>query len=987
MGFVVKQYQWLHWLKVFFRLHWPPLLLGLIATIAVLVVWQELLQEKLFVQSSLPQVILVGGLTASWVLAFMVHLGQQAKVQAQQAKITLQQLQQEIIRRQHVEACLRESEERWQMALRGNNDGIWDWNVKTNEVFFSSRWKEMLGFADHEISNHLDEWSKRVHPDDLEWVTRSIQDHFAQKTPFYISEHRIQCKDGSYKWVLDRGQALWDEAGTVVRMTGSHTDITERKQAEEALRESEARFQAFMNYNPALCWITNSSGRLLYVNPTYSRTIKLPDDYVVGKSDRKIHPTEFAQQYLHNIRQVVETQQVVQAIESYSCADGSIGELLVYKFPIRYHSDSCLVGGIAIDLTERKRMENALQKSEERLQLALEASGDGLWDWDIPRREVYLNSPYQAMLGYPAIEQVIDQSVWEDMIHPEDKPWVLEQLRNHLKDSSIQYSFDYRVRCQSGEWKWIADYGKVVVRDASGKPLRMIGTHKDISDRKHKETILRQAMEAAEAANLAKSMFLANMSHELRTPLNVILGFAQIMAHDASLSSSQKEDLQTIRRSGDHLLNLINDVLDLSKIEAGYCTVEKTGFDLISLLHGLRTMMTERANAKQLQLTFNIAPEVPQFVITDEQKLRQILLNLLSNAIKFTTQGSVTLQVSVESPQTEEIVEASSLLSLAAHAPILLQFEVTDTGVGIDLEEQTMIFDAFVQAEAGKKSVSGTGLGLTISRKLLDLIHGTISVRSVPTQGSVFTCTVPVYATSSVDAQPELHDRTILGLIPGQSHRRILVVDDQPENRLLMARLLTHLGLEVREATDGQEAVQVWRDWHPDLTWMDIRMPGLDGYEATKQIRAMEQEQASIIIALTAQASQSDRALALAAGCNDYISKPFQEETLFLKMSEHLGLKYLYAEPDSLATSQASAANDSPVKFLDSTSFVFPDLTPLSKAWLSELEEAAVCGNDRAILELATRLPPESAQLTNRLSELANQYQFEQILKLVHDHS
>ncbi|WRH65568.1 MAG: ATP-binding protein [Planktothrix sp. GU0601_MAG3] len=375
------------------------------------------------------------------------------------------------------------------------------------------------------------------------------------------------------------------------------------------------------------------------------------------------------------------------------------------------------------------------------------------------------------------------------------------------------------------------------------------------------------------------------MSHELRTPLNVILGFAQVMAHDPALTPDLQEDLQTIRRSGDHLLSLINDVLDLSKIESGHCTLEETDFDLINLLHSLRNMLAERASSKGLELSFEIDPDVPQWIKTDAQKLRQVLINLLGNAIKFTHQGRITLQVR----------HLPGEVQLPTHA--LLQFEVVDTGVGIAPEELDCIFDAFVQAQAGRQTVSGTGLGLTISRKLLQMMGGDISVRSTIGEGTAFSFSLRVALSNGVEVIREQSDRLILGLAPGNAHHRILVVDDREENRLLLVKLLTQLGLEVREASNGLEAVQLWREWQPDLTWMDIRMPVLDGYEATKQIRALEQGKDSIIIALTAQASQSDRSLALAAGCNDYMSKPFQEQLLFQKMAQYLGLEYRYAEP------------------------------------------------------------------------------------------
>jgi len=1062
-------------------------------------------------QSSLPTIVLRGGLVGAWALALLVYLGQQAKHQSRQTRIINQQLQHEIRHRQQVEANLRQSEERWQLALRGNNDGIWDWDVRTNEVFFSSRWKEMLGFEDHEIANHLDEWSKRVHPDDLVWVTQLIQGHFAGKTPFYISEHRVQCKDGSYKWILDRGQALWDEAGHVIRMTGSHTDITDRKRTEEALRQSESTLRSFFNSGAMLMGI-----------------VELHEHDILHLSDNQTTANFFGMtpEAMHNCfasEMGVSQTQLKRWMQAYQQAERTQSPV-AFEYPhetpsgLRWLAATvCQIDNqsnhyprfsyIIEDITNRKQIELALAAELMRSQLLFNTSIDGIVILDYQGNVIQTSASFAQMLGY-TVEETLTLNVvdWDAQWSAEELHQILQrtvslsglfETRHRRKDGSIydvEISYNRvelngemmhfcicrdiseRVRLEAdrqqaeedlvhqkemfkaivdnipvmialfdqqgqiefvnpelentlgwtlADWQhqdtfalcypdamyrqtvanfMLAATGKwqdLMTLTASGQLLetswanvrlssgQFLGIGQDISDRKRKESALQQAMEAAEAANLAKSMFLANMSHELRTPLNVILGFTQVMFHDSSLTSAQLEDLQTIQRSSDHLLSLINDILDLSKIEAGHFTLQESGFDLISLLHTLRTMMAERAKVKQLQLTFDIAPTVPQFVICDEQKLRQILLNLLSNAIKFTKQGRVTLRVtSWESSSPKIYLDPNTsipddvLKRLFAKASCTLQFEVADTGVGIGIAEREVIFDAFMQAEAGRKSMVGTGLGLTISRKLLELMDGSISVESTPGVGSTFTVMVPACPASGVDGGVARQERTIIGLVPGQFPHRILVVDDQRENRLLMVRLLTHLGLEVQEATNGREAIALWQQWKPDLTWMDIRMPGLDGYEATKQIRAMEQGQASIIIALTAQASQSDRTLALAAGCNDYISKPFREETLFLKLKEYLGLEYLYAETLDLSNASPVAIPHTTVDHLSASDLKM--LTQVSAEWLETLEDLALCGNDRAIADLANQLPPELETLKMQLLNLANRFDFEQIVDLIH---
>ncbi|MEG4516107.1 MULTISPECIES: PAS domain S-box protein [unclassified Microcoleus] len=889
----------------------------------------------------------------------------------------------DITERKQAEIDLQISQSRFAGILEIASDAIISINTNQQITLFNKGAERIFGYAAEEVLGKP--------------LAMLMPSRFAEVHHQHISEYAHK---GAYARQMAQRGAIFGrrkdgtefpaeasiskiEIGGEIIFTTFLRDITarqrseaERQQAEQALRESETRFQAFMNHSPAVAWITDENGVMLYASQTYLNTLELPSEDVIGKSIFELYPAAFAQQYLDNIQTVVETNELIETIEMASRRDGTLGEFLVYKFLIPDLPGQMLVGGVAIDVTRQHQAETALQLSEERLKLALEASGDGLWDWDIETGKLYVNSYYQEMLGYKPGELVMDVNVWEQMIHPDDKFWVFEALHSNLQDSSVKYAFDYRVRCKSGEWKWIANYGKVVAYDEDGKPLRMIGTHKDISDRKQKELALQHAMEAAEAANLAKSTFLANMSHELRTPLNVILGFAQVMTHDPSLTPNQKQDLQTIRRSGDHLLSLINDVLDLSKIESGHCTVEQSGLDLIALLHSLRNMLAERATSKGLNLCFEIAPEVPQFMLVDAQKLRQVLLNLLSNAIKFTDRGSITLQVSIE---------ACGTVALSTTRPIL-QFVVADTGLGIAPIELDTIFDAFVQAQAGKRSTGGTGLGLTISRKLLELMGGKISVSSTVGQGSTFTFTLPVSPISGVNVTPEENNRLVIGLAAGQRDHRILVVDDQAENRLLMVRLLTQLGLEVKEATNGQQAVQIWQQWQPDLTWMDIRMPVLDGYEATKQIRAMEDGQNSIIIALTAQASQSDRALALAAGCNDYISKPFREQTLFLKMAEYLGLEYVYQEEE---TEKGERGTDGFPSYLCSVASSVSDsldpmlLATLPKVWVVQLEDAALCGDDVAIIELVAQLSSELAQFGTHLTELANQYQFEKIINLI----
>jgi signal transduction histidine kinase/CheY-like chemotaxis protein len=490
--------------------------------------------------------------------------------------------------------------------------------------------------------------------------------------------------------------------------------------------------------------------------------------------------------------------------------------------------------------------------------------------------------------------------------------------------------------------------------------------HQRTTELKVAKQVADAAREVADQANRAKSAFLANMTHELRTPLNAILGFTQVLGRDRTLTPQQQEKVSIINRSGEHLLALINDVLDMSKIESNHIELNPSPFDLHYLLESLEDMLSLKADSKDLQLVLAAQPEVPQYIFGDSRKLRQTLLNLLNNAIKFTDSGSVQLLV--------------SRLDLAAQVetvgqPVQLQFAVADTGVGIAPEELPLLFQPFSQTEAGRQAHQGTGLGLSISRKFVELMGGELRVNSALGQGSTFTFDIWTKTCDHLVTNSSKSLQLVVGLEPGQPAYRILVVDDRDVNRKLLVELLSPIGFEVREASNGQEAIDQWQSWQPHLIWMDMRMPVMDGYEATQRIKAQLKGQSTAIIALTASTLEEEKAIVLSAGCDDFVRKPFQQTTIFSKIAEYLGTRYCYK------TFEDAVPLPRDPQVLDET-VLLTNLAAMPCHWLKHLSQAATQLKAWEIRALVAQMPPEASQTRQILIKKVDNFDFDQILAL-----
>ncbi|MBD2304423.1 response regulator [Chroococcidiopsis sp. FACHB-1243] len=644
-----------------------------------------------------------------------------------------------------------------------------------------------------------------------------------------------------------------------------------------------------------------------------------------------------------------------------------------------YLLSTLLVIGIATSIIWKLRTSAiAVQQSEVKLRAIFENSLFGIFRVRLEDGLILAaNQRCANMLGHESPAEIVGHKRTTDFyVDLSQRQSILEIVQQQGEINN----FEQQVRRQDGTTFWGLFSARLNVVEGC-----LEGAIADISDRKAAEAALAQAKEAAEVANDAKTQFLSHMSHELRTPLSVILGFTQLLTRSNQLDPKQQEYLDTISRSGEHLLALINDVLEMSKIEADRITLNEQDFNLHHLLDGLQQMFQLRATSKGLEFIVERSPDLPECIRTDESKLRQVLVNLIGNAIKFTQAGSVTLRVSLGSRESgvgsreqggqggqggqgRQGSNSSHQPLATSHSFSLLTFSVTDTGVGIAPAEVDRLFDPFVQAEAGISSQEGTGLGLPISRKFVQLMGGNITVESRLGEGSCFEFYIQAENIAADVIPSPTTSRQVIGLAAGQPAYRILIVEDKPSNRQLLLELLQPVGFDVREAENGREAIAIWQSWQPHLIWMDLRMPVMDGYAATKQIKSAPD--APIIIVLTGSAFEEERQIAVATGCDDFIRKPFRAEVLFEKMTEYLGVQYIYKEEEGR-------------KAIDSTRNLHASsLQVMPVEWIEQLRQAAICVNAKLLHQLIAQIPPSHASLAQSIAHLVDNFQFEEIVNL-----
>ncbi len=741
------------------------------------------------------------------------------------------------------------------------------------------------------------------------------------------------------------------------RQTLQH-EIQQRQQVEADLRRSEAQNRAIIRAIPDLLLRVDRSERYLERIRSVSVTDLLAGD-CTGQFMGDLLPAAVYERQARALAQALATGEV-QVYEQQLLVEGEVSHEEVRVAPI--NTEEVLF--IIRDISQRKRAEMERDRFFTlSLDLLCVADFDGYF-----RR---LNPAWGRVLGYSEAE--FQAAPFLSWVHPEDQTSTLAAIAT-LSQGQTFLQFENRYRAKDGSYRWLSWAAVPFVKE------RLIyAVARDVSEQKQTEAALLAAKNAAEVANTAKSQFLATMSHELRTPLNAILGFSQLLGHDPRLEGKQRDYVSIIERSGEHLLELINDVLSMSKIEAGQVSLDRAPFDLEQLLTTLYDMFQLKARSKGLTLTFEQEPQLPARVSGDASKLRQVLINLLGNAVKFTQQGSVTLRVTV--------AEAG-----------LFMFQVCDTGPGIAAADLPRIFEPFTQSETGRKSQQGTGLGLPISLRFVQLMGGTLTVRSQGTRlqsqpegpltsqpdpdplqvGACFMALLPLEPAPASPAIAPPQARGIIGLAADQPSCRILIVEDAADNRRLLRDILQPLGFVLREATDGEAALNLWRTWQPEAILMDIQMPGLDGCAATRQIRRLATDHQPVILAITAAALEDRHEAILAAGCNDIIYKPFLREVLLEKLAQSLGLRYRYRQ-DSPPPPSAPAAEPQASTIATLTTA----LTSMPRDWLQCLREAAIAADEELLFQLIGQLPTESVLLASTLTDLVLNFEVEPILQAV----
>jgi PAS domain S-box-containing protein len=761
-------------------------------------------------------------------------------------------------------------------------------------------------------------------------------------------------------------------------------DITDRKAAEEALRASEERFRASLAEITDGYFETDLRGNLTFVNDALCQLAGYSLEEVLGANNREYTDPENAAKLLEQFRGVYETGEPHRGFGwSLIRADGMVRDVETSVSLVRDRAGSPAgFRGVIRDVTERKASEDRLRASEERYTLVTRATQEALWDADLVAGTTRWSGAVEQLFGHPFSELVVDSTWWQSRIHPDDRARARASLDAlFAADGERLWSEEYRLQDSDGRYVDVLVRGYLVC-DESGSPRRLAGSVLDISDRKRHEEQLGAARQEAEEANQAKSLFLANMSHELRTPMHGVIGMVDMLI-STDLDDEQRDYAETVRRSGQKLLHIIDEILDLSKVEAGKVSIERVSFDLHELVEDAAAPLRAAALGKQLDLTTTLDPRLPGTVEGDPWRIGQVLTNLLGNAVKFTDEGRIELDVALG----EGGAESS-----------LVRFTVRDTGIGLTAEQQSRLFRPFTQADPSTtRRYGGTGLGLATSRQVVEMMGGRIWVASTAGTGSTFTLELPLPVHTSAPvvetvvrqgpAAPQRDSRHGIGPEAGDpaspsagSCAPLLLVEDGPVNQKVALAMLRKLGYAADVAEDGVQALDALSGKEYAAVLMDLQMPNMDGYETTRRIRESEDSRAHApgeagripILAMTASALTGERDRAFAAGVDDYVPKPFQLQDL------DRALKRWANGPSGALPADAGAPTSPDVRHADRVDAVLDD------AVVAELRRLAEQLGDDFLETLLSEYLTDAADRLQGLRAAVDDGDVEAVLRIAH---
>ncbi|GAB6088567.1 PAS domain-containing protein [Spirochaeta dissipatitropha] len=832
--------------------------------------------------------------------------------------------------------------------------GIYELNLLNKSAFWSE-----VAMSIHEFQNQIDTWQEYAGCF-REGVSRE-QVHEA----FQLAEHEGQESSLDALFVSGSGQERWLRLrikaefldGECLWLYGIVQDIHEQKLIEDELSAEKEQFERAQSIAHLGSWEWNFLTNEAYWSDEFYRICGLEPGSCLPSAEAgfaMIHPEdqEKAVEAVNGARYKGEPYKIEKRIVR---PDGEIrwvrsqGEVLHDP-----EGKAEKISGTFLDISESKAAWDALEYREKRYRLLVEATASSFAVWEADARGIIVEESrnWQAFSGQKPGEELGDG--WLNAVHPDDRPFARETWQKAIAENTIPDA-EFRLHTAEDRWRWVRLIASKMT-DSSGRILKWVVMCLDINEKKHaiQEEIARKT---AEASNSAKSVFLANMSHEIRTPLNAIIGFSHILERDVHMNELQLRHLRAITRSGEHLLNLINDILDLSRIEAGQLSLNTSDFNLFSLLDDLDLMFRLRAESQGLRFLFDLHESVPQYIHCDESKLRQIFVNLLSNAVKFTESGGVAVRIRADQNHLD-----------STERPLLLIVEIEDSGPGINKADIERIFQSFQQSREGIRA-GGTGLGLAISRKLVELLGGELSVKSTEETGSIFRFAIPAGLADSADFKKTDPGCRIIGLETGDRTIRIMIVDDREDNRELLQALLEPCGFSLRQAENGREAVELFKVWNPDLILLDMGMPVMDGYEATRIIKQSEGGKETCVVAVTASAFEENEAVIRATEVNDYVRKPFRSGEIYRIIGEHLGLEFIMAEDNE------GCADPEEIMLTADTLKVIPESSRIA------MYEAVEMGNISELKDLIAQI--DESGIARALLALARQYDYEKLSRLL----